>query len=149
MTIDWQLELHLSIKLLIAFFLGGLIGFERETTGHEAGIRTFGLITLGSCVFGLISGHLGWGDPGRIAAQVVSGIGFMGVGLIFRDGGTIKGLTTAATLWCSSAIGLAIAFDMYVIGILTTVIIVSFLAAGHLNLWKKISRKGRHGSREP
>ncbi|MBN9413554.1 MAG: MgtC/SapB family protein [Candidatus Paracaedimonas acanthamoebae] len=143
MEIDWQLELHLCIKIIIAFFLGALIGFEREYKGHEAGIRTFGFIALGSCIFSLASFYVGSGDPGRIAAQIVSGVSFMGIGLIFRDQGFIRGLTTAATLWCTAAIGMTIAFDMFIIGILSTIVIVVFLSIPHLKHWKglKVRKK--------
>ncbi len=141
MDVEWLFELKLSVKIILAFALGGLIGFEREKAGHEAGIRTFGLMALGSCVFGLISAHIGFGDPGRIAAQIVSGIGFICIGVIFREHGVIKGLTTAATLWCSASVGLAIAFDMYVISILTTLIILIFLSLPHFKLWRKVSRR--------
>lgn len=141
MDVNWMFELHLSIKILIAFFLGALIGWERERGGHEAGIRTFSLMAIGSCSFGLISAHIGFGDPGRIAAQIVSGIGFICVGVIFREEGRIKGLTTAATLWCSASVGLAIAYDMYVIGALTTLIILSSLSLPHFRFWKHVSKK--------
>lgn len=141
MYIDWIYELQLSLKLLIAFTLGGLIGFERERSGHEAGIRTFGLISLGSCSFGLLSLYIDAADHARIAAQVASGIGFICAGVIFRENGTTKGLTTASTLWCSAAVGLAIAFDMYTIGILSSIIILIFLSLRRTKLWCKLTDK--------
>lgn len=141
MYIDWIYELQLSVKLLIAFTLGGLIGLERERSGHEAGIRTFGLISLGSCSFGLLSLYIDSGDHARIAAQVASGIGFICAGVIFRENGTTKGLTTASTLWCSAAVGLAIAFDMYTIGIMSSTIILIFLSLRRTKLWCKITDK--------
>ena len=77
MSIDWIHELLVSGRLLVAFLLGALIGWEREHHGQEAGIRTFGLISLGACAFSLVSIFVEYGDQGRIAAQIVSGIGFL------------------------------------------------------------------------
>lgn len=127
-------------KLLLSLLLGGLIGWQREHTGHEAGVRTFLSISMGSCLFGLISSHVSFpGDPGRIAAQIVSGISFMGAGIIMREGGVIRGLTTAATLWASAAIGLSIAFNLYVIGIVSTLLIFLFLYLPSLKNWEKFT----------
>lgn len=147
MTIDWQLELMLCMKVVLSFFAGAFIGWERERHGQEAGIRTFGLIALGSCVFGLISGHIAHADHGRIAAQIVSGIGFVCAGVIFRENGLIKGITTAATLWCTASVGLAVAFDMYIIGFVTTLIIVVFLSLGGTRFWGMVSNKAAPSKR--
>jgi len=141
MNIDWFFELQVALKLIISFTIGAVIGWERERTGHEAGIRTFGLISLGSCAFGLVSIRIGSSDHGRIAAQVVSGIGFICAGVIFRENGSIKGLTTAATLWCTAAVGLAVALDMYMISLLSAVIIFIFLSLRRTRLWSKITGK--------
>ena len=130
------------LKLLIAILLGGVIGWQREHTGHEAGIRTFSSICMGSCLFGIISQSMGpMGDPGRIAAQVVSGIGFIGIGVIIREGGSIKGLTTAATLWSMSAIGLAISFNLYIIALLATTLIFMSLFLSRTKFWHHIARR--------
>lgn len=141
MYIDWIYELQLSLKLLISFGIGALIGWERERSGHEAGIRTFGLISLGSCSFGLLSIYIDSADHARIAAQVASGIGFICAGVIFRENGTTKGLTTASTLWCSASVGLAVAFNMYTIAILSTIIIIIFLSLRRTKLWARITGK--------
>ncbi|WP_010297457.1 MgtC/SapB family protein [Candidatus Odyssella thessalonicensis] len=141
MAIDWVHELLVSIRLIVAFLLGAIIGWEREHHGQEAGIRTFGLISLGACSFGLISIFVTSGDQGRIAAQIVSGIGFLGAGVIMRHSGHIKGITTAATIWCSASVGTAIAFDMYVIGILTAAIILLFHALRNTKYWSLVSNK--------
>lgn len=82
-------------------------------------------------MFSLVSFHIGNGDPGRIAAQIVSGISFMGIGLIFRDQGFIRGLTTAATLWCTAAIGMTIAEHVHYLNF-GTILIVVFLSIPHL-----------------
>ncbi|MDX1918618.1 MAG: MgtC/SapB family protein [Candidatus Caenarcaniphilales bacterium] len=98
------------INLVFAILLGGLIGFEREYHEKKAGIRTHAVVSLGACLFTIVSFHTGekyGGDYGRIAAQIVSGIGFLGAGTILQERDKIKGLTTAATIWISAAIGMA------------------------------------------
>lgn len=111
-------------RLLLAAVLGGLIGLERETLNRPAGLRTHLLVSMGSALVMLVSAY-GFLDlkhrvPGssydaaRVAAQVVSGIGFLGAGTILREGATVRGLTTAASLWTVSAIGLAVGIGMYV-----------------------------------
>jgi putative Mg2+ transporter-C (MgtC) family protein len=129
------------IKLLISIILGGIIGWQREHTGHEAGIRTFCSICMGSCLFGIVSTAISSGDPGRIAAQVVSGIGFIGIGVIIRDGGSIKGLTTAATLWSTAAIGLAVAYNLYILSALSTALMFSFLFLSRTQFWHYIAKR--------
>ena len=94
-----------TIRILIAILAGFAIGLERQLTGHLAGIHTNVLVALGSCLFVLFSQMIAAGDPTRIAAQVVSGVGFLCSGIIFKEGLNVKGLKTAATLWCSAAIG--------------------------------------------
>lgn len=133
MEIYWFNEVHFIGRIILSVILGALIGVEREAKGHEAGIRTFGFISLGSCIFGLLSLHVSHGDPGRIAAQIVTGIGFLGGGLIVKDQGIVRGLTTAAMVWCTSAIGLAVAFEFYVTSIFTTLIGLALLSIPHLN----------------
>jgi putative Mg2+ transporter-C (MgtC) family protein len=93
-----------AIELGIAVGLGGVIGFERQWRNRLAGLRTNALVALGSATF-VVFEALMPGDPTRVAAQVVSGIGFIGAGLIFREGLSVRGLNTAATLWCSAAVG--------------------------------------------
>jgi len=105
-----RLQLDLLWSLVMAVLLGGAIGLERELRGKAAGLRTNILICLGSTLFTHLSIHLagGSGDPGRIAAQVVTGIGFLGAGTILHSKGAIAGLTSAATIWLVAAIGVAI-----------------------------------------
>jgi putative Mg2+ transporter-C (MgtC) family protein len=111
---DW----HVTLRLGLAAVLGGAIGVERELRDREAGIRTHLLVSLGSALFTLVSAYgfhefLTSGDavvrtdPTRIAAQIVTGIGFLGAGAIIREGLSVRGLTTAATLWVVAAIGMA------------------------------------------
>ena len=99
---DWLL---LLTKIALATALGYLIGLERELHGKMVGTRTVSLIAIGGALYVLMSPSIFGGDNSRIIAQVVSGIGFLGAGIIFKDGDTVKGLTTAATVWCSAAIG--------------------------------------------
>ncbi|MBI3796207.1 MAG: MgtC/SapB family protein [Deltaproteobacteria bacterium] len=130
---DWQLETLRAVRTIIAALLGAIIGWEREQHGREAGIRTYAAVSVGACVFGLISAHVeGAADPTRIAAQVVTGVGFLGAGVILRERGQITGLTTAATLWSTAALGLAIAYGMYVLGTLTGLIVFTLLSLHHV-----------------
>ncbi|MBI2614904.1 MAG: MgtC/SapB family protein [Gemmatimonadetes bacterium] len=105
-----QLQLDLLWSLVVAVLLGGAIGLERELRGKAAGLRTNILICLGATLFTHLSIHLAGptGDPGRVAAQVVTGIGFLGAGTILHSKGAIAGLTSAATIWLVAAIGVAI-----------------------------------------
>lgn len=137
-------DLFLLGKILYAFFLGLVIGFEREIHRSPAGLRTYAAVCLGSCIFGLISTHSEGAayyqsvvDPTRIAAQVVSGIGFLCAGVIFREGRKTSGLTTAATIWTASAIGLAVSFQMYMTATVSTLLIVLLLSLNHVKWWKE------------
>ena len=132
-------DVEVVMRVIIACLLGGMIGYERERHGISAGIRTYSAISLGACVFGVLS--LAGPDPTRIAAQVVTGIGFLGGGLIFREGNYVTGLTTAATLWATAAVGLSISFGFYAIGILTSILIFLLLYLPRLSWWKRISAK--------
>ena len=139
---DWETEILMAARTLLAALLGGLIGFERERHGREAGIRTYAAVALGACVFGLVSAHVvGGADPTRIAAGVVTGVGFLGAGVILREQGRVAGLTTAATIWATASVGLAVAYGMYVLGLLTATIIFALLAVHHLPSWGHL--KGR------
>ena len=111
-------ELEDLIRLSVALVMGGLIGAEREYHGKAAGFRTMIMICVGSALFTLVSGRIG-GSGDRIAANIVNGIGFLGAGIIFRDDNRIKGLTTAATVWAVSALGMCLGagqFDLALIG---------------------------------
>ena len=102
------------------------MGLERERRGHGAGFRTMAMVSSGSCLFTLMGSALfGSGtDPTRIAAQVVTGIGFLGAGAILREGGGVRGLTTAATIWVVAAIGMAAGFGVYVLAVGTTALVL-------------------------
>ena len=121
------------VRVVIAVILGGAIGIERGVKNHPAGFRTHILVCIGACLVMLtnefvFSGIEGPADPTRMGAQVISGIGFLGIGTIFMAGrGTIKGLTTAAGLWASACVGLAIGVGFYAGGIAATLIIIIVL----------------------
>lgn len=122
--------LETAIRIVLALVLGGAIGFEREMQGRPAGLRTHALVSSGAALVMLVSSYgfpEGVGDPGRIAAQVVSGIGFLGAGAILRDGTDIRGITTAATLWIVGMIGLASGNGYYFAAVLTTVLCLATL----------------------
>ncbi len=122
-------EMDIVIRLTVACILGGLIGLERESLERPAGLRTHILVCVGSTLMMLVSiyGFAGLDtspkDPGRIAAQVVSGIGFLGAGTILREGLTVKGLTTAASLWVVAGIGLAIGCGQFFAGFASTALV--------------------------
>lgn len=143
LQITFHSDLVMFFRVILACLLGGLIGWERERHRNiiSAGIRTYGAIALGSCVFGILSYFVSPSDPSRIAAQVVTGIGFLGGGIIFRQGDYVTGLTTAATLWATAAVGLSIAFGLYFVGIVIGLLIYLLLYLPRLPWWKKISAK--------
>ncbi len=124
-------ELEAGLRLLLAAVLGGGIGFQRERSGKPAGLRTHMLICLGSALFTAVSvlGFTGNVDPSRIAAGVVTGIGFIGAGVIFRGmrGDKVMGITTAASIWVTAAIGIAAGAGLYIITVATAVITVLVL----------------------
>ena len=122
------------IKLTLACILGGMIGLERESLNRPAGFRTYTLVCVGSTLAMIVSLDMYFQyyqtvsvDPGRIAAQVVSGIGFLGAGTIMKEGATVRGLTTAAGLWGVACIGLAVGAGMYVPAVVTTALILFVL----------------------
>jgi len=122
-------EFEALLRIILAGFLGALIGLQRELTGKPAGIRTFGAVSLGASMFTVVA-ILGFG-PGepasRITAQIITGIGFLGAGTIIHLRGQVLGLTTAAGLWISAAVGMAIGSGLYIIGIGGTLLILLLL----------------------
>ena len=136
---DLTFQGDLLLRILVAAVLGAAIGIEREMHDHPAGTRTHLLVALGSALFTVLSAH-GFGggtgdpttvDPTRIAAQIVTGIGFLGAGAIIHYGTSVRGLTTAASLWATAAVGLATGAGQYVLAAVTAVIVV--VSLGPLN----------------
>jgi putative Mg2+ transporter-C (MgtC) family protein len=149
-TIDWP---HVLLRLGVAAGLGAAIGVERELRDREAGLRTHMLVALGAALFTVVSAYgfadvIGRGDPNvverldpsRIAAQVVSGIGFLGAGAIIRQGLSVRGLTTAASLWIVAAIGMAAGAGMYAAAVIGTVIVLFSLGPLRILGYRAIER---------
>lgn len=130
-----NITLEMSLRLLLATALGGVIGLQRELSGKEAGLRTNMLISLGSALFTVLSIYAFLGsDPARLAAGVAAGIGFIGAGVILhRTGGAVVGLTTAATIWAVAAIGIAAGAGKYLISVTATVLTLVILLLPHLH----------------
>ena len=122
--------LEMVLRLLLAAALGAVIGYQRERAGKQAGLRTHILISSGAALIALVSIY-GFGsasDPARVAAGVVVGVGFLGAGVILhREGGIVAGLTTAATIWVMSGIGLAAGVGLYVVSTVATAIVLGVL----------------------
>ncbi len=132
--VTWETSI---VRLLISFMAGSLVGIEREMSNQPAGLRTHILISIGSTLVMLISIYIpqtfnDGGDPGRIAAQVVSGIGFLGAGAILKFGADIKGLTTAASIWAMAAVGMAIGAGMFWVSIIGIAVILFALTIMNL-----------------
>ena len=125
---------EIIFKLALACVLGALIGLERESLNRPAGLRTYTLVCVGSALAMIVSIDIYMqyyqtvnADPGRIAAQVISGIGFLGAGTIMREGASVRGLTTAAGLWVVACIGLAVGAGLYIPAVATTILILFVL----------------------
>lgn len=108
---------HIIVKIVLAMVLGGVMGLERQYNDKPAGYATNSIICVGATLFTIMSLYMGemGGDPGRIAAQIVSGVGFLGAGAILREGNKISGLTTAAGVWLVAAVGMAIGYGQYML----------------------------------
>jgi putative Mg2+ transporter-C (MgtC) family protein len=118
--------------VLVALVIGLALGLEREIRGYAAGLRTMALVAAGACLFtglGLIPGLGRNVDPTRIAAQIVTGVGFLGAGSILRQGEDVRGLTTAASIWVAAAIGMAVGFGYYTTAVVSTVFVLLTLVA--------------------
>ena len=121
-------EVAIIGRLALAGVLGAVIGLERELRGYPAGIRTLALVTLGSALFTEAS-QIFPGSDDRMAAQIVTGIGFLGAGVIFREGYTVRGITTAATIWSAAGVGVAIGLELYFVAVFGTIFIFGLLEA--------------------
>ena len=127
MDISTNDELEIVARLVLAAAVGGFVGLERELRGYPAGIRTLALVAIGATLFTEISQLLDGND--RVAAQIVTGIGFIGAGLIFREGYSVRGITTAATIWAVAAMGMAIGLELYIVAISGAVLLFVVLEA--------------------
>jgi len=122
------------VRIALSLILGACVGIERKTKGQMAGLRTFSLICMGACIAMMLSIYvcqetsgLQRADPGRIAAQVISGIGFLGAGTIIQMKGSVRGLTTAAGIWIIAAVGMAVGCGLYLVAVVSTVMVLLVL----------------------
>lgn len=125
--IDLNLQFELALRILVAAVLGAAIGIERERHDHPAGMRTHLLVAVGAATFTVLSVEAfraPGADPGRVAAQIVTGIGFLGAGAILKSGRSIKGLTTAASLWAVAAVGMAAGAAAWGVAVAATLIVI-------------------------
>lgn len=125
MTLEAQAQIIL--ELVVASFLSTIIGWDRESRGQPAGLRTHILVALGACLFTGLSVHAFAGDTGRVAAQIVTGIGFLGAGTIIQQKGQAHHLTTAASIWATAAVGMAVGVGAWFLGLGATLIIWAVL----------------------
>lgn len=142
---------EMLLRVATGVGLGTVIGFERQFRARMAGLRTNALVAVGATLFVLLSAHgfgdvtgAGTADPTRVAAQIVSGIGFLGAGVIIRDGLNVRGLNTAATLWCAAAVGSLAGAGLYVIAATGTAVIVG-VNVGLRALGRAVDRKPGDG----
>ncbi len=124
---DIELYLEEIVQVACAFIIGAVIGMEREFRSKPAGFRTMILICVGSCLYTIISKEASAGSPDRIASNIVTGIGFIGAGVIFKEGITVNGLTTAALIWTTAALGMAIGYNNYPLAIVVSIMVVIVL----------------------
>ena len=145
-------QIKLLLQLLLALVLGGMFGLEREYVGKAAGVRTFALVSFGAALFTLISVHgfqeflngVSNYDPSRIASQIVTGIGFLGMAVIIRRGLDVRGITTAATMWAAAGIGMAVGVGFYTLAIGATLfafIVTAVLRILNVEAWIKKARQ--------
>jgi len=125
---DFTIELKDLMSMVVSIICGGIIGFEREYKNKSTGFRTIMLITLGSTIFSIVSRH-GAGADDRISANIITGIGFIGAGVIFKDKMSVMGLTTAAVIWTSAAIGMTTGIGYHSLAIVFTVITLIILVS--------------------
>lgn len=150
----FEYEMTILVRLLIAALLGGLVGMEREVHGRPAGFRTHLLVTVGACLMSVVSEHyyLKYAfldhtsavrfDPSRVAAQIVTGIGFLGAGVILKEGLAVRGLTTAACLWVAAGIGMAVGCGLYLSAFIVTIIALTTLLV--LKRMERFFKKDRY-----
>jgi putative Mg2+ transporter-C (MgtC) family protein len=153
---DFSFELIMISKILYALLLGAIIGLDRERHGKDAGIRTYAAVCIGSAIFTCLAGFMAT-DPtaeSRVIANIITGVGFLGAGIIYRndEAGSSQGLTTAATAWCTAALGVAVGMDMFFIAAAGTVILYFLLSLyrykWYLRWKQKLVEKHKTGTDE-
>jgi putative Mg2+ transporter-C (MgtC) family protein len=145
-NIAHALQLELSLRLVVAFVVGGIVGIERERRAKAAGLRTHMLVSGGSAIFTVASLTLfsggSTGDRGRVAAQIVTGVGFLGAGAIIRSGASVSGLTTSATIWVAAGLGMLAGGGAYALAVVSAVLTIIALRIPH----KQLRRKHQHST---
>jgi putative Mg2+ transporter-C (MgtC) family protein len=144
---DWREQAYVIFQILTAFFLGGFIGFERERHSIGAGIRTYAAVCMGAAMFTIIGNHLMDGQgASRMVSNIITGIGFLGAGLIFKDPSKMRvvGLTTAATIWSTAAVGVAVGYKLYAIAIICAIALYFLLALDEYKWYKRWRKKIRY-----
>ena len=145
-----EIDIITVTRVLLAFVLGGVVGFERERVQRPAGLRTHMLVSAGSACFTVASiygfGDLGTvRDPARLAAQIVTGIGFLGAGAIFRTGSTVRGLTTASSIWITASIGIVAGLGMFTLAVFTTILTwFTLFVIKNIEVQRIVRRKAVH-----
>lgn len=138
---DIRVELIIVSKLIVSFLLGAFIGLDREKHGRDAGIRTYAAVCIGATLFTAVANHLvnDVAAASRVIANIVTGVGFLGAGIIYRNNsvGTSHGLTTAATVWCTAAVGVAIGLNMFIIAIVSSLALYFLLSLHHQKWYVK------------
>jgi putative Mg2+ transporter-C (MgtC) family protein len=136
MNFEIDVDIEIALRLLLSFAIGSAIGIEREYRSKAAGLRTMIVICLGSTIFTEISISIGDSSPDRIASNIITGIGFLGAGVIFKDGLTISGITTATTIWISAALGMAVGAGEYFIALVGSGVVLLVLTLfENFKLW--------------
>ena len=136
-----QIEIDIITKLVLAAFLGGIIGFQRELHGNPAGTRTQSLICMGATLFTLLPSALIDSDPLKLAVGVVTAVGFLAAGVMFRSETTVHGLTTAAEVWVVAALGIAVGLGLYYAAIVAAILILIIL--GPMKMLENVPKKKR------
>lgn len=143
------IDLQLGLRALIGAVLGFIIGWERERQGSAAGNRTYALVALGAAAFTTIAVDRFTGSAPQLLGGIVTGIGFLGAGMIIHDGGAVRGLTSAAAMWATAAVGMVVGSGDLVIGSLLTMFILVILAWERLPGLRRIGPTGNAGRRGP
>ncbi len=142
--IPWYGELYLLFKVFLSLVAGGVIGWEREKVGKEAGIRTFGFMCAGACSFSVLAEIFSPDAAARIIANIVVGVGFIGGGLIYRvseRGASAHGLTTASSLWVTATVGVMIGLELYFLAMGTIILTLTVLHIPSSKIWVHLSEK--------
>jgi len=143
------MEYEMMLRILLAALFGGTIGYLREIEKKAAGLRTHTLVCVGSALFTVVSIYVSQmydgADPGRIAASVATGIGFIGAGTIFQAGDSVRGLTTAASIWMCAALGLAVGFGLYSVSVFSTLLALAIIQVLHYYEKKYLRIKEKQG----